>query len=379
MRMSGVYRDPSRVSKDASDLLKSPEGRHIRAGSSSLVQNDGTFLSSVLNLTGTLPMVYARTTYHVPIEIFIPPLYPSASPIVFVRPVANMVIKDRHPQVAMDGAVHITWRPHSSNLVECCATMSSLFGLNPPLFSKPIAATPLTVTHDGNTTTSATATGSDDVGQAMSRLLAESREQEIARDVEEANAAVRAARQAEQDEEKQRLEIQQLQSHLTFKIHSVLHEYMNRIKQATEQQVKIQQELTMGTQYLTEHQFAYLNSRKETVQQYDQDISESIQRMQEYIAIMEDDEKKQKEWEEKNGVNIDNLALPADAYSKQVLHLTAKNNALSDAFYYLDKTLEAGAISLDRQLKIVRQMARRQFYIRARLLQIMQRKGPQDD
>jgi len=371
-RMSGVYRDPSRVSRDTIQCLVATEGRHLRPGSSSLVQNDGTLLPSVLNLTGTIAMVYAGTTYHIPIEMYIPPHYPTQAPIVYVRPIATMVIKDRHPHVSMDGYVHIpyltSWNTQHGTLVECCSSMSLLFGINPPLFSRPIVtATPVTT---ASTTTTVSATVEPMGHVLLGQVLDQSIEADIAREVEEANAAVQAARVAEQEEEKLRFEIQVYQTRLTSRIQWILKDYMHRIKGSMIQEVQIQQELDQSYNYIQEHQLEYLTTRKNTLQQYNNEITDSIQTMQQYIGVLEEEAQREKEWEEKNGINVDTLAIPADTTSKQLLYLTAKDHALSDTFYYLDKSLEAGAMTLEKHVKMIRQLARRQFHIRAQLLQI---------
>jgi ESCRT-I complex subunit TSG101 len=224
--------------------------------------------------------------------------------------------------------------------------MSHLFGLNPPVFSRPVTAVPV----------------------SSSATL----EEDIVRQVDEANAAVQAARLAEQEEDKQRIELQQLRSNLNWKIYSVLQEFKKLVDESIVQEVRHHQDLALSKQYLQQHQFEYLTERRETLTKYDQDLSDSILRMQNYISQVQEEEQKHKDSESTNTVNPDTLAIPADLHSKKLLFLTAQNVALSDAFYYLDKTLEAGAITLDRHLRTVRQLARRQFYIRAHLSKVKQ-------
>lgn len=88
-------------------------------------------------------MVYEGVTYNLPIEVFLPPLYPSKSPTVFVRPVATMVIHENHRHVALDGQVYMPylheWSPNTHNLTVLAVWMSRTFGSDPPCYDKPLA------------------------------------------------------------------------------------------------------------------------------------------------------------------------------------------------------------------------------------------------
>jgi hypothetical protein len=87
-------------------------------------------------------MVYEGVTYNLPIEVFLPPPYPSQSPTIFVRPVATMVIREKHRHVALDGQVYMPylheWSP-KHNLTELAFWMSRTFGSDPPCYDKPLA------------------------------------------------------------------------------------------------------------------------------------------------------------------------------------------------------------------------------------------------
>ena len=68
--------------------------------------------------------------------------------------------------------------------------------------------------------------------------------------------------------------------------------------------------------------------------------------------------------------DVDDLALPADIHSAQMLVLSAESAAIIDALYFLEKALSENKISLEVHLKAVRRLARRQFLIKAHLLKI---------
>lgn len=90
-------------------------------------------------------MTYCGVTYHIPIEMFLPPLYPARPPIVFVRPTATMSIKASHKHVGQDGMVYMPylffWKSETHDLTELAALMSSMFGDEPPCYARPSKAT----------------------------------------------------------------------------------------------------------------------------------------------------------------------------------------------------------------------------------------------
>ena len=61
-RLGGLYRDPARVDRDASSLLKSSVGVHLTPGISPLVENNGDS-SHCLVLQGTIAIVFRGMTY----------------------------------------------------------------------------------------------------------------------------------------------------------------------------------------------------------------------------------------------------------------------------------------------------------------------------
>ena len=89
-RLGGLYRDPARVDRDASSLLKSSVGIHLTPGISSLVENNGDS-SHCLVLQGTIAIVFRGMTYQLLVDIYLPPGYPIRPPVSFVRLAENMV------------------------------------------------------------------------------------------------------------------------------------------------------------------------------------------------------------------------------------------------------------------------------------------------
>ena len=95
--------------------------------------------SMLITLCGTVPMPFGGNTYYTPVNIFIPSEYPMKSPIVFVRPSANMFIKQDHPNVTPNGeCTHQylrKWDPTFNTLSGVVKTLSDDFSKVSPLFS----------------------------------------------------------------------------------------------------------------------------------------------------------------------------------------------------------------------------------------------------
>ncbi|KAH8095237.1 hypothetical protein JL720_2521 [Aureococcus anophagefferens] len=99
--------------------------------------------SPALALVGTVAMTYRGHRYNLPVEIVLPPGYPAAPPRVFLRPTPDMSVRDRHRHVDAAGAAYL---PLLSVVAappgELVATVSDVFGADPPLFARPPGAAP---------------------------------------------------------------------------------------------------------------------------------------------------------------------------------------------------------------------------------------------
>lgn len=61
----------------------------LKLNSGEFIHNDG-HSAFLLKAEGTVPMVHNGVTYNIPVEIWLPELYPKAAPMAFVRPTPNM-------------------------------------------------------------------------------------------------------------------------------------------------------------------------------------------------------------------------------------------------------------------------------------------------
>jgi chromosome segregation ATPase len=102
-------------------------------------------------------------------------------------------------------------------------------------------------------------------------------------------------------------------------------------------------------------------------------ISTQISMLDQQMKDMQEEIEEAKRHEEPP---VDDLALPANVHSRQLLELVAKNASITDCLYYLDKGLSKGHIRLDEHIKQVRQLGRQQFMVRAHMQKIIQITSP---
>ena len=370
-RLTGIYRDPQRVLRDAESLLSSPLGHHLRPNTEPFLNNDGTSTPPVLVLSGTLPMTYRGVTYNLPIDMFLPPPYPSRPPTVFVRPVASMAIRENHRHVGLDGQVYLPylheWRPETHDLSELAVWMSSTFGSDPPCYAKPTrqAASSNKPPSFASSVTSSYNSSTSNADEQRRLAI----EQEIA----EANLAAEIARKASAEEARLEKEAKQMKlqhdeqlsslrtmatSKAQFRIQQIFDETRVELRKELKDQKVLEAGKERIKQLLKEGE-----ERKTLLSKENTNIDSAIQNLETWIAALEEYKKGREE--EMSAVNeenkIDLLTIPADTHSAQMLSLSAESAAIDDCIYFLDRALVKGNIPLDLFLKEVRKLSKRQF------------------
>ncbi|KAL7752681.1 Suppressor protein stp22 of temperature-sensitive alpha-factor receptor and arginine permease [Sorochytrium milnesiophthora] len=104
------------------------------------IHEDGTS-SLLLCLYGTVAIAFNGSTYNIPLDVWIPHLYPVVPPFGFVRPTNNMEVQPGQ-HVDTNGKLYhpylSTWhlRVEQSSLVEMLSIFASIFSQQPPVYSK---------------------------------------------------------------------------------------------------------------------------------------------------------------------------------------------------------------------------------------------------
>ena len=377
-QLAGVYREPSRILNDSVSLLNSTPGKYLNADIHNLTMNDGTNMRC-LRLNGLISMIYRGNTYNIPVDIYLPPNYAIRPPTIFVRPVSSMMIKEGHKHVGPDGMVYMpylhSWNSRTHNLIQMVVQMSTLFGEDPPVFARPNNGR-------GDTTTSVSQQQQRQQQQVHSQRPQPPpqyqdvrQEQERIRQIEketfEANEAVRIAREAEQKEKMDEYLHQSSKRSIDQKAFNILEQYVSNSKQEIGALCKDQILLEKSDKFINGQmgQMQYFLKRKEELLKHHDDIDRATNEMKTFL------EQASKAKTSINDISVDDLALPTDLQSAQMLVLSAENAAIRDALYTLDKGLSEKVISLDVHLEAVRRVSKRQFLIRAHLLKIGQKRA----
>ena len=392
--LSGVYRDPQRIHRDVDTLFQSPLGKHLRPTTESLAANDGSVTPSVLKLQGTLPMTYRNVTYNIPVDLYLPSQYPQLPPIVYVRPVSNMAIKANHRHVGMDGRVYMPylheWGAPTHDLRELAVWMSSLFGSEPPCYAKPAGAPTVTAT--------ATATASSHRPPAYAQATQPStnnskeeerrRQQQIENEIAEANLAAKIAREEAMKEEKLKAEQSRLQKVNEEKLSSIRVMATSKVEyelQTVFRDAKDDLRVTLKNQKLLDYgkdEITQLlkegEERKEELSALNDEMKDAVKKLEQWLEAAEKQQKGESDSNNDSSLQLskaDQMALPADTHSAQMLQLSAENAAIDDCLYFLHESLSQKNISLKVFLDEVRKLSKRQFAVKAHLIKISQAKA----
>lgn len=419
-RLSGVYRDPQRVLRDAEVLLSSPLGTHLRPATEPLMLNDGSSTPPVLLLRGTLPMTYRGVTYNLPIDLYLPPPYPQRPPTVFIRPISTMAIKPNHRHVGLDGRIYLPylheWKAETHELRELAVWMSSLFGSEPPCYSKPAgssgrnptnghsnghpppayaqattaqstssyntAAQSHTSSHASFYAASSSASSYNTATSSATTTADDERRKAFEKEIIEANLAAEAARKAAAEEtqllsEQKRLKHEheqtliRMRSTATSKAQFQIQSLFAEMKDELRIELKQQKQLEFGKDEINKLLKAG-EERKVELTKGNKEVEESIEGLETWLGAVKEEQSKAEEEADSSVNNADLIALPADTHSAQMLALSAENAAIDDCIYFLDRALVRGSIGLVVFLKEVRRLSKRQFLVKAHLIKISQ-------
>lgn len=402
-RLGGLYRDPSKVDRDASTLLKSSVGAHLTPGIAPLVENNGE-VSHCLVLQGTIAMHFRGNTYQLLVDLYLPPGYPHRPPVAFVRLTENMYLKENHMHVGSDGKVYLPylheWNVRTHNLVELVVAMSSVFSADPPVFTRAPTASPPSSAAAMPTASSSLGPpppmpsglafdpppppappSSGNSNRSTNREQAEA-EARLAREAEEANRLMEIARKAEREEQEKEQQMAAQQRWEAQKLTQVKQQVLQKIIKHLEEtslQTKIQAQDFKKDQHRLTIAEEKLNHQLTLYQQAKDALAHNVKTVEEKT----DDIQSWLEEAKARGVNgnsstgqqevlVDDLVQPVSPVHQQMLDLSAENASLTDALYFLDRSLYMGNLSCDTHLKHVRRLAKRQFLARAHLMKINQ-------
>jgi ESCRT-I complex subunit TSG101 len=402
-RLGGIYRDPARVNRDASVVLKSSIGSNLLPIVTLYADEITGDTTTVLDLQGTIAIHYRGQTYQLLMDIYIIGQYPIKPPVCYVRLVPNMYIKENHKHVQSDtGRVFIPylseWNSTTHNLIELIVAISSIFSNDPPVFSRPpppplpqhqqqqqqpqvvfSGYTPTTSMINTSSATTSAYNSAPSSGSSNNNWRAQQQQLDaaLAMEAEEANRALEAVERSEQEDiERQKAikvyeatQLQHLKNTLNAKIQTYCREQRTNIQQlvmedhsdsivlndGTAIQKQIQEYQTI--QNTLQHQLSMVDQKSDEIQLWLHHAAAN-----ESIPQQDDNEKK----------SIDEIVTTENKIQDMMILYEAENNTISDTLYFLDKALYEQTISIDVHLKHVRTLAKQQFYCKAHFMKLKQ-------
>ncbi|XP_044732313.1 tumor susceptibility gene 101 protein [Chrysoperla carnea] len=130
------YQNPDVTRREILSVLNHYNG--LAAHLEPYVFNDGTKMDLV-NLAGTIPVMYKGASYNIPVCIWLVNTHPFNPPICYVKPTADMQIKISR-YVDYNGKIYLPylhdWTPNASDLLSLIQVMIVTFGEQPPVYAK---------------------------------------------------------------------------------------------------------------------------------------------------------------------------------------------------------------------------------------------------
>jgi len=340
------YTNHARVRSDVLEVMTKLQTLYPKIGSISFTNG---VKKQLLNLYGTIPMYYRGTKYNIPMNFWIPELYPQHAPMTFVSPTDNMIIKPKHRHVDTQGRCYSPylsrWNAGTCNLYGLVNDLSTLFNEDPPVYQKP----PTTTT----TTTNTTPSSSMNMPNIPSATPTPPTNSDSHYPYNRYNAtpspfpATPSFLSPKTDRDA-----------LLEKVREKVPLYIKDLQEKVDNDTQVSIKLTARSKELADEEL-----------RLDRELPTLIRE----VNALKEREANLDKWidtHEKRDMDVDKMIEPEDMHSRQVLELLAEDNAIDDLVWVLGEALDKKTISTDTYLTRVRQLARDQFMKRALLLKL---------
>ncbi|KAK9051481.1 hypothetical protein SSX86_028108 [Deinandra increscens subsp. villosa] len=365
----------------------------LQPKTATFTHNDGRSVN-LLQSDGTVPMVFHSVTYNIPVVIWLMESYPRHPPLVYVNPTRDMVIKRGHPYVNPSGLVSIpclqNWIYPSSNLVDLARDLSTYFGRDPPLFSRPNPNPNPNFNASGSSRPISSGSSSGSVRPAIpprsyppspyvsgdgGRIPSPSPPQRLGSgsfgnppspyvssgggSIPSPSPPQRMGMGTGSTDDPAEVYKRNSISMLVERVHNDV-VGLGKTREAemegmfTAQAVlrERQEELSLGLREMQDE--------KEGLEQQLQMVLMNTDVLEQWVR-----ENEGKLGGDSSNLNSDDAIVPSDSISKQMLECTASDLAIEDVVYALDKAVQDGSIPFDLYLKNIRSLSREQFFHRA--------------
>lgn len=332
----------------------------LRPRAATFSHDDGRS-AHLLQAEGTLPIVYRGAAYNLPSAVWLLEPYPRRPPAVFLTPTRDMLVKPGHPLVEPSGLVRAaavpylaTWVFPASNLVDLVRSLSHLFGLDPPLYSRPV-----TTVHPNPPPPPPPNPNPDPVPSLSSSSPLQSR---IYSSLPSPYGRFPPSPQIQQPVRPTEDSAEAFRRNAVAKILENVHRDAAGLRRAQEAEM----EAILSVQ-------ANLRGRGEELVRGVREMVEEMEGLEQQLQLVLMNTDVLEGWAretegKKRGRDVldaDEVFELVDGLSRQILECTAADLAVEDTVYSLDKAVQEGAITFESYLKSVRALCREQFFHRA--------------
>jgi len=325
--------------------------------------NDGTS-KDLLCLSGTVACQYRGNRYNIPIEIWFQQDHPHVAPLAYVKPTVDMYVSTSSQDVQPDGTIVLSqlkkWRHPSSDMASLLNAMSEAFSRSPPVYSgganrphsNPTSmATPYpsTTPYPLSTTSMPTPMGSTSTSYPYGYpSQATTIPPNVYRD--------------------------SLQTAVLDKIRDRLNDLTQFGKGQIDSLRKTEQDLNDG-QFKIQSFIQNIQQQQTQAQNYLSNLQMKIGQLNEATQKMSLSSTSSSSSTSKDqSIRDDAIVTLAPVY-KQLLQCYAEEHAIQDLLFYLSDGLRRESIGLEIYLKHVRDLSRRQYFLRATMQKCRQIAG----
>ncbi|CAO1354191.1 unnamed protein product [Diamesa serratosioi] len=393
-KLLAKYKNIATTKKDIIDALEQFQALAFQVDP--YVFNDGS-KRDLFNLKGTIPVVYKNNTYHIPICIWLMDTHPHNAPMCYVNPTTDMHIKVSM-YVDHNGKIYLPylhdWQPSgSSDLLGLIQVMIVTFGEFPPVYSKPKEAansfypsqsfmpqpnaggsgympyppaTNFPPYPSGGSNFGTNFPPYPNPGAANNTpypsympSMPNAGGYNSGYNPPAANNAGTGTGTITEEHIKA-----SLISAVEDKMRRRIQEKVNQCQAEIQTLKRTKQELTEGKSKLAEivkkleRDEMELKKNIQLLQDKDEELSKSLETL-----------------EKVDGIDVDEAVTTTAPLYKQLINAYAEEAAIEDAIYYMGEALRSGVIDLEVFLKQVRQLARKQFMLRALMQKCRQKAG----
>jgi ESCRT-I complex subunit TSG101 len=302
----------------------------------------------LLVLRGTVPIFFRHTQYNVPMDFWLPASYPAEPPVLYVTPTRQMFIVPGHRHVDRSGRVYmpglLTWNANESRLHFIVAEVSSLFSTRPPVYSFPSVTTPLSRASSDQEPPPLSSSSSS---QTVSELVTHTR-----RSVEPEPVP----NQRRTDLRQRILERARMRFTAEF-------------GRLTEIQLEMEQETEAIAQLSGDHSASDDQQAKNTLSEEAASLASERARVKNDLETIQKTVRAIDEWiashtELERDPDIETILESTDVHSHTLSEARATDAAIHDAQQLLEDMLRRERVEIDIFLRLMRELAYRQFFVR---------------